>query len=139
MQKAYDSVEWVFLEQVLNCLNLPEIFVQWIMKCVSTVSYSVLINGKPAKHFPAKKGLRQGDPLSPFLFILAMEYLTNRDKSSIYFGGVILEIQQEILGMLGYTKGDLPFKYLGVPLSSKRMSIIQYQPLLEKMRGRITS
>lgn len=74
MQKAYDSVEWIFVEQVLKGLHFPSKFTQWIMMCLKTLSYSILINGKPCEPFPAKKGLRQGDPMSPFLFVLVMEY-----------------------------------------------------------------
>jgi len=50
----------------LRALNFPEIFVRWIMVCISTVTYSILINGRLTDPFEAKKGLRQGDPLSPF-------------------------------------------------------------------------
>lgn len=55
-------------------LAFPGQFVNWIMKCIQSVSYSILINGILSKLFKEKKGLRQGDSLSPFLLILAMEY-----------------------------------------------------------------
>ncbi|XP_019237786.1 PREDICTED: uncharacterized protein LOC109217943 [Nicotiana attenuata] len=65
--------------------------------------------------------------------------VANADKSSIFFGGVHNDKQQEILQVLDFVKGTLPVRYLGVPLSSKRLSLIQCQPLLEKMLGRIRS
>lgn len=80
MQKAYDLVEWAFLEQVLNGLKCPELLVQWIMICLTTMSYSIAINGHTTKSFPAKRGLRQGEPISPFLFMLIMEYFTRSLK-----------------------------------------------------------
>ncbi|XP_019240181.1 PREDICTED: uncharacterized protein LOC109220175 [Nicotiana attenuata] len=80
VRKAYDSIEWPYVEQVLQCLQFPAKFIRWIMCCISTVSYSVLLNGEPLPPFPAKKGLRQGNPLSPFLFVLAMEYLSRSLK-----------------------------------------------------------
>ncbi|XP_070026553.1 secreted RxLR effector protein 78-like [Nicotiana sylvestris] len=80
MQKAYDSIEWPFMEQVLNSLAFPDQFVIWIMACMETVTYTVMINGALIKPFEAKKGLRHGDPMSPFLFVLAMEYLTRSLK-----------------------------------------------------------
>lgn len=76
MRKAYDSVEWLSIEQMLRFLGFSLIFTQWIMECMTTVSYSVVVNGKHTNPFPAKKVLSQGDPISPFLFLLAMEYLS---------------------------------------------------------------
>ncbi|XP_075109060.1 secreted RxLR effector protein 78-like [Nicotiana tabacum] len=75
MQKAYDSHEWVFLEQVLIGLNFPKTFVKWIMTCVQTISYSIVVNGKATTTFATKRGVRQEDPLSHYIFVIAMEYL----------------------------------------------------------------
>ncbi|XP_019253989.1 PREDICTED: uncharacterized protein LOC109232696 [Nicotiana attenuata] len=57
-------------------LGFPIKFLQWVLTCMKTVFYSIIINGEPAEPFPAAKGLRQGDPMSPFLFAIAMEYLS---------------------------------------------------------------
>lgn len=80
MQKAYNLLEWVFSEQVLTTMNIPSQFLNWIISCVTTVSYSVVINGKSTVPFDTKRRVRQGDPLSPYLFVLAMEYLTRLMK-----------------------------------------------------------
>ncbi|OIT26933.1 hypothetical protein A4A49_59270, partial [Nicotiana attenuata] len=62
----------------------------------------------------------------------------NMNKSEVYFGGVPTEHKHQILQHLGFTAGELPFKYLGVPLSAKKLSILQWQPLIDKMTARIT-
>ena len=163
-------------------LGFLEMFVQWIMKCVKTVNYSIVVNGQISQSFEAAKRLRQGDPMSPFLFAIAMEYISrllkklkddkqfkyhprcskldithlcfpddlllfarrdlesvkaiqlcfsqfsqalglqaNLNKSSIYSGGVQMEVRQQIVQQFGYNMEELPFKYLGVPLSTKKM------------------
>lgn len=78
MKKAYESIEWTFPQQVLKALSFPTQLISWIMTRVTTASHLTLINGTPSH---AKKGLRQGDPLSAFLFVLPMEYLNRRLKT----------------------------------------------------------
>lgn len=197
IKKAYDSVEWHFLEQVLMELNFPSDFVSWIMGCVKGVSYSILLNGIPAPPFQAKKGLRQGDPLSPFLFAICIEYLSrcldelkdnpdfnfhpkcerlsltllmfaddlllfsradvssvtkimaafskfsqasgleaSLEKSNICLAGVNNQEAALLAEAVQLPMGDLPFRYLGVPLSSKKLNFSQCKILIDKITER---
>ena len=75
LKKAYDRLEWHFIQDVLNLYNLPQDTIKLIMSCISGSSISVLFNGGQLDPFLPSRGIRQGDPLSPYLFILCMEVL----------------------------------------------------------------
>ena len=86
IEKAYDHVNWEFLMFLLQQCGFSEKWRRWIKCCISTVKFSILINGCPSDFFGSSRGLRQGDPLSPFLFDIFMEALSRMLVSSTAAG-----------------------------------------------------
>ena len=75
LEKAYDKIEWSFIREMLVFFNFTTNLIELIMSCVSSVLTSLLFNGSCLDSFCPSRGIRQGDPLSPYLFILCMEFL----------------------------------------------------------------
>ena len=90
MEKAYDSVNWSCLEEVMCCMGFGSKWRDWIDYCVSSVKFSILVNGCPKGFFPCGRGLQQGDPLFPLLFALVAEgfgklCISMRNKVFLWF------------------------------------------------------
>ncbi|WZZ75949.1 hypothetical protein YC2023_087319 [Brassica napus] len=88
MSKAYDRIEWNFLKAVLVRMGFDNRWIAWVMGCVESVSYSFLVNGSPMGSVIPSRRIRQGDPLSPYLFILCTEVLSSMCDKAMQDGSL---------------------------------------------------
>jgi len=86
--KAYPKVNWIYIKKVLTAFGFNHHWVKWVMAMVTSSNFSILVNGSPSDIFIPSKGLRQGDPLCPFLFILVMEGLGRSIKHAKVLGKI---------------------------------------------------
>lgn len=69
-EKAFDSIKWDFLSYMMRRLGFCETWMQWIESCLKSARISILVNGSPGQDFVMERGVRQGDPLAPFLYLI---------------------------------------------------------------------
>lgn len=83
LEKAFDKLEWSFIKDTLLFFGFPDHLSKLIMSCVTTSSIYVLVNGTKTNFFKPSRGIRQGDPMSPYLFILCMERISRGIDSEV--------------------------------------------------------
>lgn len=86
MSKAYDRLEWDYLECTLTALGFPNRFTKLVMQCVKTATFSILVNGSPKGPIIPSRRLCKGESLSPYLFLLCMEGLVSLLKEAAHNG-----------------------------------------------------
>ncbi|XP_026447095.1 uncharacterized protein LOC113347631 [Papaver somniferum] len=128
MAKAFDRVNWDFLLQVLSQMGISSHWCNLIFQCICTTSMAVLVNGSPGKFFKPSRGLRQGDLLSPYLFLLCMEALYSKNTSP--------DIADNISNTLKVQRINPTDKYLGSPLFTTKSKIQDFKPCVDKLKFR---
>ena len=104
-EKAYDSVSWEFLTNMMRRLGFCNKWIHWIRGCLHSASVSILVNGSPTNQFNPQRGLRQGDPLVPLLFNIVVEGLTGLMREAVdkeRFSSFLVGKNKEPVSILQY-------------------------------------
>jgi len=109
-EKAYDSIRWDFLFYMMERLGFCIRWINWIEECLKSSTISVLVNGNPIHEFNPTKGLRQGDPLAPFLYLITAEGLASMVRQAVkkkLFQGIKVGTKEIEVNMLQYVDDTL--------------------------------
>ncbi|XP_028099375.1 uncharacterized protein LOC114298914 [Camellia sinensis] len=141
-EKAFDSVNWEFLFSLLSSFGFGNKWISWMKTCVSTVRISILVNGAPTKEFSSQRRLRQGDPLSPFLFNIVAEGLNILLVRAINLGilrGVHVGSKDVLLSHLQFGDDSILFSEADwdqmVPILVKKST---RKPVLDKIKSKLS-
>ncbi|KAK9070187.1 hypothetical protein SSX86_010587 [Deinandra increscens subsp. villosa] len=124
-RKAYDSLDWKYIDTVLFHMNFPDKWRVWVQGVLQSARASVLINGSPSKEFNCLSGVRQGDPLSPYLFVVAMEGLSwmfQKAEEQGVFHGLRLPNNGPVLSKLFYADDAM---FLGEWTDSNALNLVR--------------
>ncbi|XP_050225835.1 uncharacterized protein LOC126675263 [Mercurialis annua] len=111
-KKAFDSISWDFILKVMARMNFDATWINWISSFFSSSQLSVLVNGSPSKNFSMSRGVRQGDPISPMLFVLAVEGLKALFVKAVDLGlidGIHVDGYAEPISILQFADDTLLF------------------------------